>query len=70
MFEAPEDTLMTTRTAWHGTALGWHESLGSCVKVLESINDRFTAVKLSLSNQSLLVVSLYAPTSGKDDEFL
>ena len=61
---------MSTRTAWHGTALGWHRSLNNCVTVLEQCNDRFTALKFSTLDQSILVFSLYAPTAGKDEEFL
>ena len=51
-------------------AIGWHEDLVSSVTQLQPTHERFTAIKLSSETASHLIISLYAPTSGKDDEFM
>ena len=71
MFLNSEDIIQGPNHTWHGAAIAWHNDLHSSVAVLQSSHDRFAAVLLNLSNNSkILIVSLYAPTSGKDDDFL
>ena len=55
---------------WHGVALGWRRDVGHCVSQLESTSERIAGARLSLHNESLLLLSYYAPTSGQDDYFL
>ena len=70
MFDHPEDLLGKPSHVWHGVAIGWRNDVGSSITPLESHNDRISGLKISLSNNSLLLLSFYAPTSGKDDDFL
>ena len=70
MFTAPEDLLCSTGHTWHGAALLWHSSLDSYVTRLTATNTRFTAVKIKIQAQRFLVISVYFPTSGKDEEYL
>ena len=70
MFNHPEEVLSNQGPTWHGVALAWHNDLCSLVTPLDSGYERFAAVRLTLNSVTLLLVSLYAPTSGKDDEFL
>ena len=70
MFLPNEDKMMAPGQVWHGAAIGWDNSLNSYVKQLESTYERFSGIKISSAEASLIVVSLYAPTHGQDDEFL
>ena len=70
MFTHAEDILGNHGPTWHGVALGWHSDLNSQVTQLDSGFERFAAARLTLSSGTILMISLYAPTSGKDDEFL
>ena len=71
MFTPNEDKMMNPGHSWHGVAIGWHNSLNSHVTPLQSNYERFAGAKLSVgSSSSLLAISLYAPTHGKDDEYL
>ena len=70
MFTHAEDILGYHGPTWHGVALGWHSDLNSQVTQLDSGFERFAAARLGLSSSTLLLISLYAPTSGKDDDFL
>ena len=70
MFIPPEDKLGSSDHAWHGAAIMWHASLNPSISTLSTSNARFIGVKLNLQNQKFLVISVYFPTSGKDDEFL
>ena len=65
-----EDKIQNPGPVWHGVAIGWHDSISSLVTPLESSCDRFCGIRISTGNMSLLLVSLYAPTHGKDDDFL
>ena len=48
-----------------------HESFNSNINNVSNTHDRFTSIKLSLHGQpTILAISAYLPTSGKDDEFL
>ena len=69
MFVPNEDKLLRPGPVWHGVALGWHDDISSLVTPLESSCDRFCSIRLNTGNQSLLIISLYAPTHGKDEEF-
>ena len=55
---------------WHGVAIGWRSDIDGQVTPLDSTFDRITGIKLCLHNVNLLLISLYAPTSGRDEEFL
>ena len=70
MFTPNEDKLMTPGPVWHGSALGWHDSINPMVTPIESNHERFSCIRLSSGLSSTILVSLYAPTHGKDEEFL
>ena len=71
MFDNSEDKIMSPGQVWHGAAIAWHNDLHPLVTPLPTTNVRFAAVLIGISDQSnILAISLYAPTSGKDDEFL
>ena len=70
MFLNAEDKIASHGQVWHGAAVAWHNDLQSQVTQLEAVHERFTAVKIALANVNIFAISLYAPTSGKDDEFL
>ena len=71
MFENSEDLVFNPGHVWHGAAVAWHTDLHYAVTELTSTHDRFAAVILNISERTnFLAISLYALTSGKDDEFL
>ena len=72
MFTPNEDKMLAPGPIWHGAAIGWHDDISSDVTALASNHDRFCAVRISTASASrtVIMISLYAPTSGKDDEFL
>ena len=70
MFDHNEDKMLKSGQTWHGAAIGWHQDLHPEVAHLPSNNARLSGIKLSTNSGSILTISLYAPTSGKDDEFL
>ena len=71
MFTHSEDKLSSSTQVWHGSAVCWHNSLNQWVKKIPLTHERFSAVLLSITDtEELLLISLYAPTSGKDDDFL
>ena len=70
MFLHNEDKLLQSGQVWHGAAIGCHNDIHSNVTHLVSNHERLAGLKLSLSENSLLFVSFYAPTSGQDDDFL
>ena len=70
MFEHPEDILATHSHVWHGVAIGWRRDLNSIITCLETSHERIAGAKVELKTGSLLILSLYAPTSGQDEEFL
>ena len=69
-FTNPEDRLSNPDHTWHGAAVMWHKSLNSNILCLSNTNDRFTGVKIVMEGYQVLAISLYLPTSGKDEEFL
>ena len=70
MFQNPEDKLSSSGPVWHGVAIGWRTDTSLNLQPLQSNNERIAGIKILLSQHSLLLISLYAPTSGKDDDFL
>ena len=70
MFANPEELLSSRGPVWHGVAIGWRKDAGLNFQALESTNERIVGVKLSMSGRSLILISLYAPTSGHDEDFL
>ena len=48
----------------------WDDSLASSVIHVANTNARFTGIKVKLSEVSILAISLYLPTAGKDEEFI
>ena len=69
-FIHPEDRVASSDHTWHGAAIMWHDSVSSNVVNISNTNDRFTGIRLSFRGQSVLAITAYLPTSGKDDEFL
>ena len=66
-----EEKLSSCGPVWHGSALGWHNDIQHLIRPIPPTYERFSAVILSCyPKNSILVISLYAPTSGKDDDFL
>ena len=70
MFLLPEDLLHRPSHVWHGVAIGWRKDSKARVHFLKSIYDRIVGIKVTVSGNSLLLVSFYAPTSGHDDDFI
>ena len=69
-FTPVEDNLGISEHVWHGSALLWHESMGASVVNIKNVHERFTGIKIRVDGHSLLAISAYLPTSGKDDEYL
>jgi hypothetical protein len=71
MFSHSEDKIINPGQVWHGAAVAWHSDLHSAVTPLTATHERFSAINIKISSlRSILAISLYAPTSGKDDDFL
>lgn len=70
MFEHAEDLVAKSGHVWHGLAIGWRNDICQNIHILDSSCDRIVGVKLELSTRSLLLLSFYAPTSGRDEDFL
>ena len=70
MFQHPEDLLACSAHTWHGTAIGWCKEIGASIHPLENTCDRFVGVRMEQDGGSLLLLSFYAPTTGRDEEFL
>ena len=66
----PEDQVLKPNHIWHGVAIGWRKDITVNIQAIESTHERAVGVKMTLLKKSLLLVSYYAPTSGKDDDFL
>ena len=69
-FVNPEDKLGNPDHTWHGAAIMWHETLNSDILAIPNSHDRFTGVKINVCGHSVLAISAYLPTSGRDDEML
>ena len=50
-----------------GVALLWRSSVFPCVSVVECSNPRICAIKISLSNKSVVVCSVYMPTDSREN---
>ena len=70
MFDSIEDKILKPVQAWHGVAIGWHDDQHADIIHVPSDNSQFVAVKLPVKTGKIFFISLYAPTAGKDDEFL
>ena len=70
MLTPSEDLLTTTGPIWHGSAIMWHSSIDSSISCIKTNNHRITAVRAKLGDKKFLILSVYFPTSGKDDEYL
>ena len=72
MFENSEDKVVHAKQVWHGALVAWHDDLQTSITPITTTHERYAAILLRIPNstQAILVVSLYAPTSGKDDDFL
>ena len=55
---------------WHGSAIGWPVSESDKVKILPVVNERFSAIRYTPGSLSMLLLSVYFPTSSKDEEFI
>ena len=69
-FTLPEDRIACSDHTWHGAGVMWHAALDSNVLNIRNTHDRFTGIKLTYKEHSVLAISAYLPTSGKDDNFL
>ena len=65
-----EDKISSTAHTWHGAGILWHESMNSSIHQLKNTHERFTSIKMSFPDMTILVISAYLPTSGRDDDFL
>ena len=64
-------SLYASNHTWHGAALAWHTDLSPLVSQIPVTYDRINAISIAFSSKCrILAISLYAPTAGKDDEFL
>ena len=70
MFMNTEEKLGRPDHTWHGCAIGWHESLQTFIQNIPATNERFSAVCINFPSCPVLAISVYFPTSGKDDEFM
>ena len=70
MFLPAEDRLLHSGQVWHGAAVGWHRDIHTKMTPLPCTHDRLVGAKYCMADHSLLLISLYAPTSGQDDDFL
>ena len=70
MFDNNEEAILRQGQTWHGAAIGWHDDLNADVTYIPTNNTRFAGMKLATKANSILAISLYAPTAGKDDDFL
>ena len=70
MLQFPEDLLLNTRHVWHGVAIGWSKNLSDSIVPIETTNDRIVGLRMQIARGSLLLISFYAPTAGRDEEFL
>ena len=70
MFQYPEEKLSSPAHVWHGVAIGWKKSIGLNIQPIQSTNERIAGIKVSLSAGNMIILSLYAPTSGQDENFL
>ena len=66
----PEDMLNKPDHTWHGSAIAWHHTLDSYIENIPTSNERFTGVHINFPGFKVLAISVYFPTSGKDDEFM
>ena len=69
MFSSNEDKILKPGQVWHGVAVGWHDDVHADVEYIPSNNTRFVGIRIALKTGRILSISLYAPTSGKDDDF-
>ena len=72
MFIPTEERILENGPIWHGTALGWENSINPNINKLPVLNERYCGVKYTddKSDMSLLTYTAYLPTSGDDDCFL
>ena len=69
MFFPADDVMLISGPAWHGTAIGWPKSEQRKFTPLPTINERFSCARYINHPISALLLSVYFPTSSKDDEF-
>ena len=72
MFIPVEDLLLKSGPVWHGTAIGWKKSIDKDITKLPIISERFCGVKYvdKSTDISIILYTIYLPTSGQDEEFL
>ena len=70
MFSSNEDKILKPGQVWHGVAVGWQDDVHADFEYIPSNNTRFVGIRIALKTGRILSISLYAPTSGKDDDFL
>lgn len=70
MMQYPEDLLSNSGPTWHGVAIGWSSDITANVSPIESTSDRIVGIRILHATGTLLLLSFYAPTAGRDEEFL
>ena len=70
MFLPTEDLLLRSGPTWHGTAIGWHNSVNSKIRQIPIVSDRFCGVCYDDNGTKIVAYTAYLPTSGKDDDFI
>ena len=72
MYINSEDLFLMSGPIWHGTAIGWLKSIDMLTTKLNVVSERFCGVKYcdKSTTVSILLYTVYLPTSGKDDLFL
>ena len=66
----PEDFLFHRGPIWHGTAIGWNQSLLSDAVKLPLVSPRFSGITVVNKKMHLIAYSVYLPTMGNDDDFI
>ena len=64
-----EDMVTMRNLSFHGVALGVASELSEKTREIKTENKNIVAVKVSTGGTDLLVINVYMPTMGKDQEF-
>ena len=65
----PEDQVTTRNMGYHGTALGISKELPESMEEIRVQHKNIAAAMVKMKGKSLLILSVYLPTMGKDIEF-
>ena len=59
MFLPTEDLLLKSGPTWHGTAIGWHNSVNSKIRKIPVVSDRFCGVSYDDDSTTILAYAAY-----------